>query len=178
MRLFTKKCIHALNDRGEDTGPYLTRWTILEISGWSLKLHMFHRGDEDRDLHDHPWTFWSLILRGGYWEHTAAPARLASPCPACGRSYKGQGSAYFGPACSRGDFCCVNDRATKRRWYRPGSFLYRPAPSPHRIELASGSEGKVWTLVLTRPKSREWGFHTICGWIPWTGYKQAKEDGC
>jgi hypothetical protein len=54
--------------RRANIDPYLTRWTILEIAGWSLKLHRFHRSDEDRDLHDHPWTFWSLILLGGYYE--------------------------------------------------------------------------------------------------------------
>ena len=32
-------------------------------------LHNFHKSDPD-DLHDHPWPFITIILRGGYWEHT------------------------------------------------------------------------------------------------------------
>lgn len=53
-------------------GPYLTRYYIIghRTSRWALMLHHFHRSDMDRDLHDHPWAFWSLILSGGYWEIT------------------------------------------------------------------------------------------------------------
>jgi len=53
-------------------GPYLTRYYMLghRTSKYALMLHRFHRSDLDRDLHDHPWAFWSLILMGGYWEVT------------------------------------------------------------------------------------------------------------
>lgn len=55
-----------------DNGPYLTRYYLAghRTSKWALMLHHFHRSDADRDLHDHPWAFWSLILLGGYWEVT------------------------------------------------------------------------------------------------------------
>jgi len=36
---------------------------------FNIFLHNFHKGDLD-DLHDHPWPYFTLILRGGYWEHT------------------------------------------------------------------------------------------------------------
>lgn len=51
-------------------GPYLTRYYLLGYrkSNWALMLHRFHRGDMDRDLHDHPWAFWSFVLTGGYFE--------------------------------------------------------------------------------------------------------------
>lgn len=65
--------------------PYLSRWYVLGAardshgrpvgtslfprSPVNLFLHRFHRGDEDRRLHSHPWS-WSvsLILAGGYIE--------------------------------------------------------------------------------------------------------------
>lgn len=42
---------------------------ILEPSGPSLFLHKFHRGDNEMELHNHPWR-WSIswILAGGYKE--------------------------------------------------------------------------------------------------------------
>lgn len=40
-----------------DGEPYLTR-----IWFWRLRLHIFHRGDADQDLHDHPWDFWTFPL--------------------------------------------------------------------------------------------------------------------
>lgn len=37
---------------------------------FGIKIHNIKRSDLDRDLHDHPWGFWSLILKGGYVEET------------------------------------------------------------------------------------------------------------
>jgi hypothetical protein len=38
-------------------------------SPFSIYLHHIHRGDEDRQLHNHPWAWsFSLILSGGYLE--------------------------------------------------------------------------------------------------------------
>ena len=35
--------------------PYLERWIIW--FGLTLRLHKFHKGDDDRAYHDHPWWF-------------------------------------------------------------------------------------------------------------------------
>jgi hypothetical protein len=32
-------------------------------------LHKFHKGDPG-DVHDHPWPYATLILKGGYYEYT------------------------------------------------------------------------------------------------------------
>ena len=55
---------------GADGSPYLTRYTIVDLGSQigRLYLHRFHRGDEDRELHSHPWRAISLILSGGYRE--------------------------------------------------------------------------------------------------------------
>ena len=53
------------DDEGED---YLTRLTLLKTPLFSVRLHWIHRADYARDAHDHPWWFWSLVLRGGYVE--------------------------------------------------------------------------------------------------------------
>ena len=56
--------------------PYLSRWYLygsrpgVERTGpVAVFLHRFHRGDDDMELHSHPWA-WSLaiILAGGYKE--------------------------------------------------------------------------------------------------------------
>ena len=41
--------------------PYLERWIIW--CGITLRLHKFHKGDDDRAFHDHPWWFVTLPLR-------------------------------------------------------------------------------------------------------------------
>ena len=43
--------------------------------------------------------------------------------------------------------------------------IIRSAKHAHRLELI---KGPAWTLFLTGPKIREWGFHhPIDGWIQW-----------
>lgn len=147
MSLLKKQII-----RREDGTPYLIRRAINTPIG-GIKLHHILGSDEERDLHDHPWSFLSIILSGGYWEHR--------PCDDwnCGCAYRP-----------------LRQRVVVRRWHGLGSVLWRPAPSPHRLELPEGRT--AWTLVFTGPKKREWGFHTICGFIPWTSYWQAKREGC
>lgn len=48
---------------------YMKRW-ILSTPWGTLRLHKIMRSDLDRDMHDHPWDFTSLILSGGYFDHT------------------------------------------------------------------------------------------------------------
>lgn len=47
---------------------YLRRLRVAQTPLCGLYLHWINEPDTDRDLHDHPWVFWSLILRGGYSE--------------------------------------------------------------------------------------------------------------
>ncbi len=45
----------------ENSDPYLERWIFW--CGISLRLHKFHKGDDDRAFHDHPWWFITIPLR-------------------------------------------------------------------------------------------------------------------
>lgn len=53
-----------------DTGPLMRRYILLRTPVGNLYVHHFIRSDFDRAFHDHPWWFVTLILRGGYIEHT------------------------------------------------------------------------------------------------------------
>ncbi len=138
-------------DIGREGRPYLTRWDLLgtRYAAWWLPrlfLHQFHQSDSDAALHDHPWPFFSIILRGGYWEQT---------------------KNSFGW-----------DRFVR---YRPLSMLFRRSNWFHRIVLEPGTEGKVWTLVLTGPRLRDWGFMCPKGWTPWKIVADREENnlpGC
>ena len=56
-------------DNGE---PYLERWILW--CGFTVRLHKFHKGDDDRAFHDHPWWFVTVPLRT-YVERTPAVER-------------------------------------------------------------------------------------------------------
>jgi hypothetical protein len=47
---------------------YLARLRIVQTPWFGVYLHHIHQPDSDRDPHDHPWTFLSVILRGSYVE--------------------------------------------------------------------------------------------------------------
>ncbi len=50
-------------------GLYLSRFTLARLGAVRVYLNRFERGDEDLELHDHPWCWAvSLILSGGYVE--------------------------------------------------------------------------------------------------------------
>lgn len=58
----------VIYDRNGRT-PYLSRWTLLRTRHLRVFLHRFHRGDDELELHNHPWRWAaSLILAGGYLE--------------------------------------------------------------------------------------------------------------
>jgi hypothetical protein len=54
---------------GGNADPYLYRWYVIPRNRvFNIYVHKFMRDDDDRALHDHPWWFVSLILKGGYFE--------------------------------------------------------------------------------------------------------------
>ena len=57
-------------DRVENE-PYLERYYLFlrdrEQFPFNVFLHKFLKSDPD-DVHDHPWPYATVILKGGYWE--------------------------------------------------------------------------------------------------------------
>lgn len=135
----------------EGDAPMLERFTLVRTPWGSLRLHHFVRGDDDRATHDHPWSYLTFVLAGGYVE--IRPSRSV-------RALVSIGSAL---STSR-----LIEATLERFRVRPGMLLYRPAWWIHRIELAPGRD--AWTLIWMSKKSREWGFFTPTGWLHWRQY--------
>lgn len=94
--------------------PYVIRWR-LETPWGSVRVHHWLGPDDDRAHHDHPWWFVTVVLRGGYTDHTpTGPEHL-----------------------------------------RAGMVRYRPALHRHTVVPDPGG---AWTLLVTGPKVRPWGF--------------------
>ena len=60
----------VIMDRTENE-PYLERYYVLfkerVTFPYNVFLHKFLKSDPD-EVHDHPWNYATLILKGGYWE--------------------------------------------------------------------------------------------------------------
>ena len=71
IKNFIKTRHVIINDR-IDGEPYLERYYLFlktrQYFPFNIFLHKFLKSDLE-DLHDHPWPYFTLILKGGYWEH-------------------------------------------------------------------------------------------------------------
>ncbi len=54
-----------------------------------------------------------------------------------------------------------------------GDIIFRDMITPHRIELI---DEECWTLFITGPREREWGFHCTDGWKHYEKFQE--DDGC
>jgi hypothetical protein len=65
---------------GGHDDPYMLRWYLIPRNRrLNIYLHKFLRDDEDRALHDHPWWFVSLMLKGRYIEITPDGTNFRGP---------------------------------------------------------------------------------------------------
>lgn len=127
--------------RGKDGSLYMDRWYILYFPRlFSIRIHHIVRPDLDRWPHDHPWTFVSFILRGGYIEEVCRPHQFEI------------GLTTDGPS-----WVPYHIRRIRR-------FNFKTETDLHRITKFSRKQG-AWTLVITGPELREWGFMTAEGWV-------------
>lgn len=135
--------------------PYLLRWWIIPRNRFfNIYLHKFLRDDDDRALHDHPWASCSIILRSGYIEHLPGGVQKVR---------------------------------------KPGHIVFRRATQAHRVELnlklkfvdfmengwlrTSIVSQKIpaWTIFITGPKVRDWGFLCPQGWQHWTIFSDPED---
>lgn len=144
---------------GEPENPYLKRWWIIPRNRFfNIYLHQILRSDDDRALHDHPWWNISLILKGGYFEHK----------PVYPKAYD---NPYFK----------TSDRLTRFVWRKPGDIIFRKATDCHRLSLnyslLSNQSWPCWSLFITGPRVREWGFHCPQGWRHWKDFVSDRPGG-
>jgi hypothetical protein len=56
----------------------------------------------------------------------------------------------------------------RERAFVPGDVNVKRAEDLHSLRLLNGDP--VWTLVVTGPRRRRWGFATPSGWVHWREY--------
>jgi hypothetical protein len=62
----------------------------------------------------------------------------------------------------------------RRILYRGGDLKFRSARYAHRVELTAGA---CWSLFITGPRVRDWGFHCPLGWVPWQKFTAPDNPG-
>lgn len=124
--------------------PYLIRYYVFlkerKKFPFNITLHKVLVSDEPT-LHDHPWSYATFILKGGYWEHIPIFAQ--------------EGHVV----------------GSTQVWRGPGHFRKRSANDLHWLELekdANGEEIACWSLFFMGKKQKEWGF---VRWVKLEGYR-------
>lgn len=170
---------------GTADNPYLLRWWLTPWRQWADEaernptrwnrvkrivarklpnayLHKCVRNDDDRALHDHPWWWCSILLRGAYIEHTIAAGGIH-----CREQREAPDIKFsFARRAHRVELLPI--------WWLEDDFetacdIARDLPE---------AKAPCWTLFVTGPVIREWGFH--CperGWRHWREFTDPDDQG-
>jgi len=102
--------------------PYLERYYLFlkerNKFPFNVFLHKFLKSDPD-DVHDHPWPYATLILKGGYWEWVP---QYDSNRKRVGEIAKWRGPGHF-RICSANSFHRIEIDSTVDCW-----TLFMPGP--------------------------------------------------
>lgn len=144
-----RKHVLGRSDVVFDGALYMNRWRVIHTPWFGVRVHKIVRSDGERALHDHPFSFVSLILRGGYVEQTPDGKR---------RVFKA-GDLNFKSA----------DALHRLDLFRKGLVL--GFNGPNTIEDAV-QEIPAWTIVVRGPVIRRWGFLDV----PPGAWEDAKDN--
>lgn len=117
--------------------------------GWLRRtwyLHRFHRPDEDRHLHNHPWSAVGLILHGSYIERRIE----------LGVTLNAEGTRTLVPG---------NKQVIDPNTYHAVVEL---------LDADGRLSNEVWTLFGTGPKVQSWGYLVDGEHVPWREYQAEK----
>jgi len=125
FKLFQLRWKEAL---GKPECPYAYRY-VLNFGLFAIRLHHWIRSDDKRYMHDHPYWFWTLVLKGHYVD-VSHNAEFDKP-----------------------DTLFASE--TNIEHMKAGILRFRPAKHKHYVEVVIPN---TWTLLLTGPAKRDWGF--------------------
>jgi hypothetical protein len=128
---------------------HFQRYRLLETPWFNIYIHYIAKSDQDKDPHNHPWNFWSIILFGAYSERRYASFDNT-------REY-------------------INPNLTS--WYKSRrtilSYSNCSISQFHKIKLAK----PTWTLVFTGKRiSNNWGYLTKEGFVNHEEYRKLRHS--
>lgn len=128
----------------ETPSDYIRRLHVIMTPWFAICIHWINKADAEPHLHDHPVSFLSLILRGGYKEERVTRKMYYTSGP------------------------YVPSRVFSRNWF---NYIRASLTDCHRIVEVKPN---TVTICFMGPKKRNWGFQTPDGWVYWKDYNAAK----
>jgi hypothetical protein len=124
--------------RRADGIAYLDRLRIVQTPWFGVYLHRMDAPDPGLDLHDHPWRFVSLVLRGGYDEYRTE-TRVAT---------------MFADLSERWPTTCTPGVVNVRKRGSIQGMRLDECHTIHRLHRTP-----TWTLMFVGRRVRGWGFY-------------------
>jgi hypothetical protein len=137
--------------RSKEGELHFRRWRLLSTPWFSIYIHGIYKEDEDLHLHDHPWNYLSIILRGYFSEKTLDYDVITD---AKSKEWK--------------------SRRIEEKVVGPSSFIKRKAETFHKIQKLHSKS--VYTLFFVGKKFREWGYDVNGQWIDHVTYRKMKNE--
>lgn len=135
--------------RGEGNDEiYLRRWWWIPRNNYfNVYLHHMLKDDES-DMHDHASWSLSLMLSGRIIERYHPDPRY--------KRFNSRGEEVL----------------ESQRGIIAGDLVYRGLHFAHQLLIRE----EAWTIFISGPKVREWGFWCPKGWRPWKRYVHVSQD--
>lgn len=150
--------------REDPENVYLRRMPLFRSRLLSIYIHRFMRSDKG-DHHDHPFSFLSYIVKGGYRESRVHGSHLGRQPSAAGT---------------------IHDVEVTQEQREAGTFAYRKAKDIHMVFIdrhytAEEYKKAPLTVIFRGPYLCEWGFWIPSGkkslsWVYWREYLGVPED--
>jgi hypothetical protein len=132
---------------GGKDNPYMLRWWVIPRNKY-FNIYLHHILRSDDDRALHDHSYWNLsFLLQGSYKEIL-PVVPNDP-------WWGTWSKI---------------RAT-------GDLVFRTAEASHRLELMNEGQASCWSLFVTGPRTREWGFACEKGWRPWKEFVDPTDPG-
>lgn len=152
--------------RGSDATIYMERWWLIPRNRF-FNVYLHHMlGDDDAVMHDHMYSSLSLVLTDGLSEvYCEDPRQLYL----LEHDRQNPGVEFLRRV-----------YLTRKRTFAAGDVVYRSRHFAHQLLVRS----PAWTLFVTGPKLKEWGFWCPRGWkhfrdyVRVAGQTSAVGEGC
>lgn len=132
---------------GRKEKPLMIRWNIINTRWFSIRIHKFISSDHNC-LHDHPWNFLTLILKGGYYEKMENRTEWRKPGTILFRRAEHKHSVQLKTKIGNSSSDWDNE---KQVWNLRFEHLYIPS----------------YSLFISLNTRRKWGFWSKLKWTEW-----------
>jgi hypothetical protein len=152
----------------EDKAVYLRRWWVVPRNDY-FNVYLHHMiGSDDDVLHDHEYVSLSLVLTDGLRERwSVRPKEYMKDYE---KLVAWRDKLWTDDKRPKIDY--ETQYHIKERTVREGQLVWRSSKMAHQLIV----DRPAWTLFITGPRIKQWGFWCRKGFVHWKDYVGKGQD--